>query len=312
MGENISIVQTFDWRDLASSAEFARWTEAKLRAAEELVSLAPMALGNLAAPQKEQLDALLRRLMLHNFAYFRAPDSARSVDAVSHDLIEFATAFGLRRMEDHRSAGADGVVALRTSAAETQRGYIPYTPKPLNWHTDGYYNGPGARVNAFVLHCVRPAAAGGENCIIDPEIAYLRLRQENPEFIRALMHPEAMTIPENREANGMLRPASVGPVFYPDPVTGRLQMRYTARTRSIAWRDDPLTLKAADWLRSWLAAGDPCMMTVLLAPGDGILNNNVLHNRTAFEDGPDPSQSRLILRVRFHNRVAEARHGAAQ
>ena len=53
-----------------------------------------------------------------------------------------------------------------------------------------------------MLHCVSPAADGGENGLLDPEIAYLRLRDENPEFIRALMAPDAMTIPANTEEGG--------------------------------------------------------------------------------------------------------------
>ena len=120
-----------------------------------------------------------------------------------------------------------------------------------------------------------------------------------------------MSIPENREPDGSLRPESVGPVFFADRVTGRMQMRYTARTRSIEWRDDPVTLAAADRLREILNAGDPLMQTVRLGPGEGILNNNVLHNRTGFEDGATEQDTRIMLRVRFHVRVAEVTHGAA-
>lgn len=190
-------------------------------------------------------------------------------------------------------------------------GYIPYTPRKMNWHTDGYYNSLNQTVKGFVLHCHRQARTGGENQILDPEIAYLRLRDENPDYIRAFMHPRAMSIPENREPDGSLRPESVGPVFFSDPATGRLQMRYTARTRSIKWRDDPMTLAAAERLQDILTSGDPLIRSIRLAPGEGILNNNVLHNRTGFDDGNSEDDTRVVLRVRFHVRVAEEFHGAA-
>ena len=63
----------------------------------------------------------------------------------------------------------------------------------MNWHTDGYYNALEQPVKSFILHCYQQAPVGGENQLLDPEIAYLRLRERNPEFVRALMHPEAMT-----------------------------------------------------------------------------------------------------------------------
>lgn len=306
-------ILNFDWRDLSpdSAGDFAQWSAAKCHELERLSGLDPVPVSAFAAPSAESVAQIKRRCALANYAVYALDTPGNSLDETSAGLLDFARAFGLRIAEDHRSAGHAGVVALRRSEAESQRGYIPYTPRPLNWHTDGYYNPPETPVYAFVLHCLRPAASGGENQLIDPEVAYMRLRAENPDYVQALMHPEAMTIPENREADGSVRPASVGPVFFPDPVSGRLQMRYTARTRSIAWRDDPLTQAASDWLRGWLTAGDPLMAGLRLDAGQGILNNNVLHNRTGFEDGPTPEDARVILRLRFHNRIAEETNGTA-
>jgi len=182
----------------------------------------------------------------------------------------------------------------------SKRGYIPYTTRAMNWHTDGYYNAPQDYIAGFVLHCVQPAADGGVNELLDPEIAYIRLRDRNPALLHALMHPRTMSIPENREPDGTLRPESIGPVFFADPATGRMQMRYTARTRSIAWRDDPATQEAEQFLREELGR-DPLITRLALTAGQGVLNNNILHNRTGFSDGV--GAGRLIYRVRFHNRV---------
>lgn len=312
MEKTTEIIRNFNWLEFRDPEAWELWRATKIRTAEILANSAPIALDSLSNPTEAALREVENRAALTNFALYNVRQKPASVAEASDALARFAARLGFGRIEAHRSAGRAKVVALRTSSEESKRGYIPYTQRAMGWHTDGYYNAPDARVQGFILQCHQPAADGGENQFIDPEIAYLRLRDENPSYLRALMHPEAMLIPENREADGSLRPVSVGPVFYPDPTTGRLQMRYTARTRSIEWRDDLVTRKAADWLRDWLSGGDPLMVTLRLGAGQGVVSNNILHNRTGFHDSPGSTgASRVMLRVRFHERVAEALHGAA-
>ena len=136
-------------------------------------------------------------------------------------LRAFATTFGLRNFETHRSQEDDGIVAIETAASGSRAGYIPYSNRPLSWHTDGYYNyhGPSDCVKAMVLHCVRDAAGGGVSALLDHEIAYIRLRDRDPAFIEALTHPEAMTIPAGEDGYGGPRPDNTGPVFFINPET---------------------------------------------------------------------------------------------
>lgn len=289
----------FKWHELEDTDAYNSWRATKIKAVENALNLPPVAVRDLARPTDSERHELANRCETANFALYTCADSSIGDEPGFPALGKFAKAFGLRIAETHRSAEATGIVALQTSEAAGKRGYIPYTPRALNWHTDGYYNDANHQISAFVLHCVRPAPRGGVNQLLDPEIMYIRLRDENPDFLRALMHPRAMTIPPD----GTQRPASTGPVFYADPGTGRLQMRYTARTRSIEWRDDPVTIQAQTFLRETLMAGDPLMLQVQMQAGQGVLNNNVLHNRTSFEDGQDSCDTRLMIRVRFHNRV---------
>ena len=125
---------------------------------------------------------------------------------------------------------------------------------------------------------------------------------ENPDYAAALMHPEAMTIPANEE-EGSYRPPSVGPVFFADAETQALQMRYTARTRSIEWRDDPLTREAIAFLQTTLEKPDPLTISLRFEAGQGVLCNNVLHDRTGFDTEARAFSPRIVYRVRFHNRV---------
>ncbi|RMF41471.1 MAG: taurine catabolism dioxygenase TauD, partial [Alphaproteobacteria bacterium] len=271
------------WR-LDDDRAYRAWREMRLADTEGGAAAEFVTVSDLANPRETELAALRARCARFNLVLYRSerqPGDDRGLRAALRSL---AGRLGLRIAERHRSVGAQGIVALTFSDAPRQRGYIPYSRRGMNWHTDGYYNDAASRIRAFLLHCARPAARGGENRLLDPEIAYIRLRDENPAHVAALMQAQAMTIPENREADGSLRPASVGPVFATDPATGRLVMRYTARTRSIEWRNDPAVRAAADCLREILSRPDPAMIAVRLKAGEGVLNNNVLHDRTAFED----------------------------
>ena len=295
--------QSFNWGDLSDSNAYAEWRAAKLSMAERAMKWAPVEIADLSQPTDSERAELNLRCRNTNFAHYLSQGPDEGSETVRTALRSFTSGFGLKVAELHRSAKSHGIVALQVSQDEAKRGYIPYTSRSMNWHTDGYYNAPEDYVAGFVLHCARPAATGGVNELLDPEIAYIRLRDRDPALVLALMHSQAMSIPANQEPDGKLRPESVGPVFFPDPATGRLQMRYTARTRSITWRDDRLTCEAEAFLREHLTAGDPLARRLSLAAGEGILNNNVLHNRTEFADQGSPETGRLIYRVRFHDRV---------
>jgi alpha-ketoglutarate-dependent taurine dioxygenase len=209
---------------------------------------------------------------------------------------------GLARLHANPLADEDGISSLEVAPEKSARGYIPYSNRRLLWHTDGYYNAPEQRIRAFTLHCVRPAAAGGENRLLDHEIAYLLLRDADPQYVKALSAPDAMTIPANAEEGAVMRPAQTGPVF--STHDDALHMRYTARTRSIEWRPDEATSAAAQFLQQLLETGSPYVFTLRLAAGHGLVCNNVLHDRSAFVD--DPKLGRLVYRARYSDRVAPA------
>nr|NIR27814.1 TauD/TfdA family dioxygenase [Gammaproteobacteria bacterium]NIR81669.1 TauD/TfdA family dioxygenase [Gammaproteobacteria bacterium]NIR88236.1 TauD/TfdA family dioxygenase [Gammaproteobacteria bacterium]NIU02775.1 TauD/TfdA family dioxygenase [Gammaproteobacteria bacterium]NIV73405.1 taurine catabolism dioxygenase TauD [Gammaproteobacteria bacterium] len=212
---------------------------------------------------------------------------------------------GLRRLDGNLCADDDGITSLRVmSSGSRHEGYIPYSNRAINWHTDGYYNGPDQPIRAMLLHCVSDAASGGDNALLDHELAYALLRDESPELVAALMRPDAMTIPANIQDGEEIRPARRGPVFSVDSGTGALHMRYTARTRSIEWRDDPLTRAAVEFLAHLLEDGSEYVLRYRLQPGQGLVSNNTLHTRAAFQDDPSAGKSRLLYRARYYDRIA--------
>jgi len=283
--------------DLNDQASYARWRDQKL-------ATAPVAVGELVVEVRDpralsaaEHGALMERIRHCNMAIY----AGRVRDEDADIPRRLGAQFNLRRLDANWLAGEDGISQIRVFDDGTQKHCIPYTDRPIKWHTDGYYNAPEWQIRGMVLHCVRPAATGGDNRLMDHEMAYLLLREAGPEHIAALMQPDAMLIPERVDEQDGVRPAQGGPVFSLDP-DGHLHMRYTARTRSIAWKQDAATQAALAVLEGLLASDSPFILQGQLAPGMGLLCNNVLHDRAAFRD--DPARPRLLYRARYLDRIA--------
>jgi hypothetical protein len=233
-----------------------------------------------------------------NMAIYRSPVVAE--DKAIPRLL--AARLGLRRLDGNWLADDDGISPIAVAAGGGDRpAFIPYTNRPIKWHADGYYHPPSRQILAMVLHCVRRAQSGGESAIMDHEMAYIALREANPDWVRALMQPDAMTIPERTDEDGIARAEQTGPVFSVDSASGALHMRYTARTRSIVWKDDAPTRAAVAFLEQLLASDDSNVFRLTLQPGMGLVCNNVLHDRSGFVD--DPAQPRLLYRARYLDRI---------
>jgi len=216
--------------------------------------------------------------------------------------------FGLEHLDHNRGAEADAVTALTVQDDALHTPYIPYSNRAIHWHTDGYYNRLDLQNHALLLHCVRPAMQGGENALMDQEMAYLLMHDANPDYARALMQEDVMLIPKNVVDGVELRPDRTGPVFMV-AADGHLHMRYTMRKRNVVWKDDPLVGEAVTWLEKLLNGrlpeGLPFIYRGTLQSGWGLVSNNVLHDRSAFEDDPDPARKRLLYRARYHDRIRD-------
>ena len=285
---------------LENEAAYGRWRDAKLRGYPESAEALRVEVNDPRALTVSEHEQLLRVCQKTNMAVYASRLGAAADKEIPRRL---GAQFGLSRLDSNLLADEDAITSLQVVPEKSGRGYIPYSNRRLLWHTDGYYNPPERRVLAFVLHCVQPAANGGENALLDPEIAYLLLRDASQDHVRALMAPDAMTIPANTEEGGEIRGAQTGPVFSVDLASGSIHMRYTARKRSIVWKNDAATQAAVESLEKLLAGDLPHVFRYRLAAGEGLLCNNVLHNRTEFADDVDKGMTRLIYRARYYDRI---------
>jgi hypothetical protein len=288
--------------DLDQPEAYARWRAAKLaaqprRAEDLMVEVAdPRALS---AAERQAILSLCART---NMALYRSPLTGE--DKEIPRLL--GAQLGLHRLDANWLADEDGISPIAVSRGEegARTDFIPYTDKAIKWHTDGYYHPQARRIEGMILHCVRPAAEGGVSGLADPDMLYIALRDANPDWVRALMADDAMTIPARTDADGVARPAQSGPVFCLR-ADGGLHMRYTARTRSIEWKNDAATRAAVAFIEQSLAAHPPWVFHLTLAPGMGLVCNNVLHDRGGFTD--DPNHPRLLYRARYLDCVAASK-----
>lgn len=286
--------------DLSDDDAYRAWRDAKLAAHPATAADLVVEVADPAALSGAEHAALADRLARCNMAVYAAPPApalARS------GLRAFGRRFGLERLDANMLSDDDGITPLAVAEGGTRTRYIPYTNRPLTWHTDGYYNTADDQVRAILLHCVRPAAEGGANALLDHEIAYILLREADPAHVEALSRPDAMTIPANAEEGQTPRPDSVGPVFSVR-ADGRLHMRYSRRKTNIVWSPDPAVQAAVAALEALLDSASPYILRTRLEAGQGLICANVLHNRTRFEDaGAGTDAGRLLYRARYHDPI---------
>jgi len=284
---------------LENESAYQAWRSRKLESYPTHALQLIVEVGDPRKPTQAECEAILRVCRKTNMAIYASkisPDPDKSIPRLLGQKL------GLYRLDSNMLADEDGVTSLKVVESAPRQGYIPYTNRPIKWHTDGYYNSPDRQIRGMILHCVQSAGQGGENALLDHEIAYLLIRDENPDYVRALMQLDAMTIPARVEEDGVARPDAVGPVFSVHPESGDLHMRYTARTRSITWKQDAATLAAVAFLEKLLDSDLPYIYRARLEPGMGLICNNVLHDRAGFND--DETHRRLLYRARYYDRIA--------
>lgn len=150
------------------------------------------------------------------------------------------------------------------------------------------------------LLCVRPAKAGGHSSIVSSVTLYNEMMARRPDLAQLLTKPVAVDrrgeVPEGRKPYYMI------PVF--NLHAGLVSTYYVRRYIESAQRfaDAPrLTDKhreAFDLLDA-LAEDKRLHLEMAFKPGDIQLlhNHAILHDRTAYEDWPDPQRRRHLLRL---------------
>jgi len=285
------LTQQFD----GNSIQYRQWKADRLELQNKQSSLdrEPISLTSTSNCNPVVLSRLCDEVKKYGYALYEWNDTPADVAAAVEKL---HSQLALTQ-HDAGVVTDSGSLALLKDLSGSARGkFIPYTSKAMSWHTDGYYNDQTQSLRCFTLHCISPAAKGGSLSLIDYELLFIALYDEAPDLITLLSHPNAMTLPANKDRLGHDRPDRHAPVFfcYPD---GSLGARFTTRTKNIQWRNTQ-TKAAAEQATEVLNKLTDWHQTRCLQSGQGIITRNILHSRGAFVDDPS-NPPRQMLRGRY-------------
>jgi len=240
------------------------------------------------------MSALCESVEHDGYALYQWSDSP---DDIAETTSEFLRQLSLVNT-DKGVIRESGELSLLQDLSGTPKGrFPPYQSKAMNWHSDGYYNAATDTVRCFTLHCVEPAAEGGALVLMDDTLLVLALLEDNPDNLALLCHPDAMTLPANRDELGHDRPDRCVPMVQRN-ADESVSVRYTTRTQNIAWRCAD-TEKAALRATELIQQNSQWHTKIKLAKGQGIIPRNVLHAREPFNDPPGQNK-RQMLRGRFN------------
>ena len=195
-----------------------------------------------------------------------------------------------------RSQNADGHIlghVRNVGATSTNTNVRIYqTAERQTFHTDS--------ADVVGLLCVREAMEGGRSLLVSAETIYNRMRSERPDLVALLFEPIA-TDRRGEVPDGAKPFMEIPPLSWHD---GKLTVFYQRQYIDSAQRFEdamPLTdahVEALDMFDR--LANDPELhFGMQLEPGDMqfVYNHAQLHDRTGFDDWPDPAKRRHLLRL---------------
>ncbi len=282
---------------LENEGAYQAWRSNKLRKRREMAATTVYELDDESGLPKTKLEQIWQQVAAFNFVVYQSAG-----ELGKSEFLALNRQFGLQGLDVNPGADEDKVTSLQVVDESDKRSqYIPYTNRGMNWHTDGYYNPDGRRINAFALYCVHQSERGGGNYLFDHEMMYMLIRDQAPNLLEALMCDDMMCVPANVQDNRVIRAEETGPVFSLQPGNCALNMRYTSRPHNIVWKSDRLSATALNRVREILMDGKT-LTEIKLQQHQGIVCNNILHGRQALQDAAD-KPPRLVYRARYYDAI---------
>lgn len=275
----LQAVRNLDWREVAAEAFPLPRLGARLAAiAEELEEGCGMAkLAGLPVERYAPED--LRRIWFGIGSHLGRPVFQNRHGELMREIRDEGPGTGERYGQVAAGGGA-----FLSSYART------LTSGPLRFHTD--------RTDVVGLLCVHQARSGGLSRLSSSVAIHNEMLRRRPDLLDVLFQD----YPRSRFGEEAATPD----VVYALPVFGLRDGKLTSHfsltyieAAEMSGRVPPLTAAQREALELLLALADELAFDMTLAPGDmQFLNNHVIyHARTAFTDGAEERERRLLYRL---------------
>jgi hypothetical protein len=283
-----------EWLIHFSPAEIA-----ELEAAAEPFVTGNFQLGQLTAadfklPTLADKLADLRRELIHGrgFALLRGlPVAGYSEREAATIFFGLGVHLGRARSQNAQGHILGHVRNLGLSSADPNV-RIYQTQERQTFHTDS--------CDVVGLLCLHPAKSGGRSLLASADTVFNEMRRRRPDLLELLLQPIA-TDRRGEVPEGMA-PYLLIPVFswYEGRITPFYQRQYieSAQRFADAPRLTPRHIESLDLFDE--LTNDPGLhLSMMLERGDMqfVYNHAMLHDRTAFEDWPEPERRRHLLRL---------------
>jgi TfdA family taurine catabolism dioxygenase TauD len=286
--------QCEDWTERLSDAEIAE-VERAVRELEnsqvDLVTITKkdVSLPTLAPRLQKMLDEVLNG---RGFVLIRAlPLERWTRREAAIAFFAIGAHLGTLRMQNAEGHLLGHVRDLGRSSDDPNT-RIYQTRERQTHHTDS--------CDVVALLCLRTAKSGGLSSLVSSTTIFNEMRRRRPDLLNVLMQP--IETDRRGEVPEGAKPYFNIPVFnYHDGLVSAIYQRQYIESARRFEGVAPLSstqIEALDLLDQ--LANDPKLNLMMeLHPGDIQLvhNHTILHDRTAFEDHPEPERKRHLLRL---------------
>ena len=272
----------------AKSEDFIEWAAKKDLDIPSNINDLKVSISDINHVSKAEISQIKQKLTKFNCCIYA---SGTDLDDNSK-IMRFAQSLGMRTFDSH-NIDDSAISTISANKNENNMRYIPYTNKGLNWHTDGYYD--SKPIFSWLLHCIEPALSGGENFLLDHELAIREYILKYDDIIY-LTNNETFSIPTDEVAK---REITSNYVCDMNNEYKKLHMNFSMRKENIIVNKD----SGSAMSKLIKIIKEDCKkyhLTYKLSKSEGIVSNNILHGRNAFKDG---RVMRKILRIRSHERL---------
>ena len=288
------LASSTSWIQPLTAENVAELETAAVEAERSGRPLVEISRDNFTLPRLEKtLDAIRRELLAgRGFVLMRGlPLERYSLARAATIFWGIGTHLGTALSQNSQGHVLGHVKDLGYDAAEP-RTRIYQTNQRQGYHTDS--------ADIVGLLCIRPARSGGKSSLASTVTVYNQVLARRPDLLPALFEPIATDHRGEVPPGG--RPWFSIPVlsWYAGHLSGIYQRRYIESAQRFA--DAPrLTARQIEALDVFDAVLEDRAVHLEMdfRPGDiqFLHNHQILHDRTAFADDPDPAMRRQLLRL---------------